>query len=111
MGRWLGGAARRVGGDEGGPAHPDLALGHQPPGGVDLAPVHHRLVVTSSRSRGGRAHGVRWFHDEYDGTGALVSNTGGSNSMAVPAVIAGRSVSAPWVSHRAGRRSALRSRS
>ncbi|RVU14390.1 hypothetical protein [Methylobacterium oryzihabitans] len=36
-------------------------------------PVHHRLVITSSRSRGGRAHGVRWFHDEYDGTGALVA--------------------------------------
>ncbi|MEH3148394.1 MAG: hypothetical protein PGN34_24410 [Methylobacterium frigidaeris] len=36
-------------------------------------PVHHRLVITSSRSRGGPADGVRWFHDEFDGAGALAA--------------------------------------
>ncbi len=36
-------------------------------------PVEHRLVIRGSRSRGAPLDGVRWYHDEFDATGALVA--------------------------------------
>jgi hypothetical protein len=47
-------------------------------------PVHHRLVVTSSRSRGGRAHGVRWFHDERIPTSRLATSRPAASTLRQP---------------------------
>ncbi len=36
-------------------------------------PVAHRLMIMGSRSRGGPAHGVCWFHTEVDPAGQVVA--------------------------------------